>query len=73
MTWRKQQACALRGTAVAWAQATREGFTEITSGGSRRQQGLVATCRDFSNEASAEGEESRMGSTHESVGAMTGE
>ena len=32
-------------------QAPREGFTEITSGRSRRQQGLVATCRDSSNEA----------------------
>jgi hypothetical protein len=51
MTWRKKQACALRGTAVAGAQAPREGFTEITSGKSRWQQGLVATCRDSSNEA----------------------
>jgi hypothetical protein len=51
LTWRKKQACALRGTAVAGAQAPREGFTEITSGRSRRQQGLVATCRDSSNEA----------------------
>ena len=38
-------------TAVAGVQATREGFTEITSGWSRRQQGLVATCRDSSHEA----------------------
>ena len=38
-------------TAVTGAQATREGFTEITSGKSRRQQRLVATCRDDSNEA----------------------
>jgi len=51
MTWRKKQACALRETAVAEAQAPREGFTEITSGRSRWQQGLVATCRDSSNEA----------------------
>jgi hypothetical protein len=58
MTWRKKQACALHGTAVTGAQAPREGFTEITSGRFRWQQGLVATCRDSSNEASAEGEES---------------
>jgi hypothetical protein len=51
MTWRKKQAGALHGTAVAGAQALREGFTEITSGRSRPQQGLVATCRDSSNEA----------------------
>ena len=43
MTWRKKQAGALRGTAVTGAQAPREGFTETTSGRSRRQQGLVAT------------------------------
>jgi hypothetical protein len=42
MTWRKKQAGALRGTAVTGAQALREGFTEITSGRSRQQQGLVA-------------------------------
>ncbi len=46
-----------RGPAVPGAQARREGFAEITSGRSRRQQGLVATCRDSSNEAQAEGEE----------------
>jgi hypothetical protein len=38
-------------TAVTGAQALREGFAEITSGRSRQQQGLVATCRDSSNEA----------------------
>jgi hypothetical protein len=51
MTWRKKQAGALHGTAVTGAQALREGFAEITSGRSRQQQGLVATCRDSSNEA----------------------
>jgi len=51
MTWRKKQAYALHETAVAEAQAPREGFAEITSGRSRRQQGLVATCRDSTNEA----------------------
>jgi hypothetical protein len=58
MTRRKKQACALRETAVAGAQAPREGCAEITSGRSRQQQGLVATCNDSSNEAEAEGEES---------------
>jgi hypothetical protein len=58
MTWRKKQADALHGTAVTGAQAPREGFAEITSGWSRPQQGLVATCRDSSNEAKAKGEES---------------
>ena len=58
MTWRKKQAGALHGIAVTGAQARREGFTEITSGRSRPQQGLVATCNDSSNEAEAEGEES---------------
>ena len=58
MRWRKKQADALHGTAVTGAQARREGFAEITSGKSRPQQGLVATCRDSSNEAKAEGEES---------------
>jgi hypothetical protein len=56
MMWRKKQAGALHRTAVTGAQALREGFTEITSGRSRRQQGLVATCRDSSHEAQAEGE-----------------
>jgi hypothetical protein len=51
MTWRKKQANALRETAVAGAQTPKEGLTEITSGRSRRQQGLVATCRDSLNEA----------------------
>jgi hypothetical protein len=51
MTWRKKPADALHGTAVTGAQALREGFTEITSGRSRQQQGLVATCGDSSNEA----------------------
>ena len=32
LTWRKKQARALRGTAVAEAQAPREGFTEINVG-----------------------------------------
>ena len=45
----------------------------ITSGRSRWQQGLVATCKDSSNEAKAEGEESHAGLTHETVRAKTEE
>jgi hypothetical protein len=47
MTRRKKQVNALRGTAVARDQASEEGFAEITSGRSRWQQGLFATCEDF--------------------------
>jgi hypothetical protein len=55
MTWRKKQARALRGTAVARDQASEERFAEIASGKSHWQQGLVATCKDFLYEAKAEG------------------
>ena len=55
------------------AQASWERLAEITSGRASLQQGLVATCKDFSNEAKAEVGESHTGLTHESVGAMTGE
>jgi hypothetical protein len=47
MTRRKKQANALRGTAGAGDEASEERFVEITSGRSRWQQGLVATCKDF--------------------------
>jgi len=73
MTRKKKQASALRGTAAAWDQASEERFAEITSGRSRWQQGLVATCKDSSNEAEAEGEESQTGLAHGSVGAKTEE
>ena len=71
MTRRKKQVYALRGTAVVRDQASEERFAEITSGRSRWQQGLVATCEDFLHEAEAEGRKSHMGLTNESVGAMT--
>ncbi len=45
-------------TVVVRAQASSEGLTEITSGRSRWQQWLVAICKDNSNEAKAEVEES---------------
>jgi len=51
MTRRKKQVNALRGTAGAWDQATEERFSEITSGTCRWQQGMIATCKDSSNEA----------------------
>src|SRR6516165_7296776 len=54
-------------TVVVGAQASRERLAEITSGRSRWQQGLVATCQDSSNEAIAEGGESQMGLAHDSV------
>ena len=38
-------------TVVVGAQASWERLAEITSGRSRWQQGLVATCEDSSNEA----------------------
>ena len=58
------------GPAGVWAQASEEGFAEITSGRSHWQQGLVATCKDSLTEAEAEGEESQMGLANESAGAM---
>jgi len=73
MTRRKKQVDALRGTAVARGQASEEGFAEITSGGSRWQQGLVATCEDFLYRSIAEVKKSQMGLANESVGATTGE
>ncbi len=73
MTRRKKQVYALRGTAVVRDQASEERFAGITSGRSRWQQGLVATCEDFLHEAKAEGRKSQTGLANESVGAMTGE
>ena len=71
MTPRKKQANALGGPAVVGDRASKERFAEITSGRSRSQPGLVATGKDSSNEAKAEGGESEMGLAHESVGART--
>ena len=63
------------GTSSLWDRrgmgpGIRGKIRRITSGRSRRQQGLMATCTDSSNEAKAEGGESRRGSAHESVRAM---
>jgi hypothetical protein len=73
MTRRKKQVYAPRGTAVVRDQASEERFAEITSGRSRWQQGLEATCGDFLHEAKAEGKKNQTGLANESVGAMTEE
>jgi len=73
MTQTKKQVNAVCGTAGVRDQASQERFSEITSGRTRWQQGLVATCRDSRNEVKTEGGESQMGLAHESVGAMTEE
>jgi hypothetical protein len=46
MTPRKKQASALGGTVGIEGQASEERIAEITSGRSREQQRLVATCKD---------------------------
>src|SRR5215472_3211282 len=51
MTQRKKQARARCGTAGVWDPASKERFSEITSGRSGGHQGLVTTCEDSSNEA----------------------
>jgi hypothetical protein len=51
MTPRKKQASALGGTVGIEGRASEERIAEITSGRSREQQRLVATCKDSSNEA----------------------
>jgi hypothetical protein len=51
MTQRKKQVRARCGTAGVWDPASKERFSEITSGRSGGQQGLVTTCEDSSNEA----------------------
>jgi len=61
MTQRKKQAKALWGPAVVGGRASKERFAEITSGRSHSQPGLVATGKDSSNEAKAEGGESGTG------------
>src|SRR5215475_8091689 len=40
-----------RCTAGVWGPASKERFSEITSGSCRGQQGLVTTCKDSPNEA----------------------
>jgi len=54
-------------------QAPREGFTEITSGRSREQQELVSNLQRLLERGLGRRREERVGSTNESVRAMTGE
>jgi hypothetical protein len=49
MTLMKKQVKAISETAGIRDEASKERFAEITSGGSEWQQGLVATCKDFSS------------------------
>ena len=70
MPQKKKQVKALCGTAGVWDQASKERFTEITSGRTRWQQGLEATCKDSSNEAKNRRRGEPGGLAHESVGAM---
>ena len=51
MTLWKKQAQAHGGTAGVGDPASKERFSEITSGSCRGQQGLVTTCKDSPNEA----------------------
>jgi hypothetical protein len=69
MTQRKKQVRARCGTAGVWGPASKERFSEITSGRSGGQQGLVTTCKDSFNEAKTEVEESPLRLANESVGA----
>jgi hypothetical protein len=70
MTQRKKQAQALCGTAGVGDRHRRKDTQDNVG---KVPRGLVATCKDSSNEAKAEGEESHAGLTHESVGAKTEE
>lgn len=54
VAWEGTVTSTMRGTGTQ-AQASREGFAEITSGRTISQQGLTATCKDLLNEAEAEG------------------
>ena len=51
MTLRKKQVSARSGTAGVRDPASKERFSEITSGNSHGQQGLGTTCKDSPNEA----------------------
>jgi hypothetical protein len=66
MTQRKKQARARCGTAGVWDPASKERFSEITSGRSGGQQGLVTTCEDSSTRET-EVEESPPRLANESV------
>src|SRR5215813_15367088 len=58
MTQRKKQVSARRGTAGVRDPASKERFSEITSGSSRGQQGWVQPARTLGTRLNAEGGES---------------
>ena len=51
-----------RGTAGVWGPASKDRFSEITSGSCRGQQGLGTTCKDSRNEAKCRGKRELNGS-----------
>jgi len=69
MTQRKKQANARCGTAGVWDQASKERFSEITSGRSGGQQGLVDNLHRLIQRGITEVEESLLRLTHESIRA----
>jgi len=60
-------------TVVVEARASQERFSEITSGRSRWQQGLVATCKGSSNEVKNRSRGEPTGLAHVPVGAKSEE
>ena len=69
MTQRKKQVNARCGTAGVWDQASRERFSEITSGRSSGQQGLEDNLQRLLQRGKTEVEESSLRLAHESVRA----
>jgi hypothetical protein len=65
----KKQVYALCGTAGVWDQTSKERFSEITSGRSGGQQGLVDNLQRLLQRGETEVEESPLRLTNESVGA----
>jgi hypothetical protein len=59
-----------RCTAGVGDPVSKERLSEITSGSSRGQQGLVQPAKTLRTRLNAEGEESPTGVAHEPVGAM---
>jgi hypothetical protein len=70
MTQGKEQVYALCGTAGVWDQTSKERYSEITSGRSGGQQGLVDNLRRLLQRGETEVEESSLRLANESVGAI---
>jgi hypothetical protein len=66
----KKQVYALCGTAGVWDQTSKERYSEITSGRSGGQQGLVDNLRRLLQRGKTEVEESSLRLANESVGAI---